>query len=280
MIITAKFASICPSCRCSITPGDKVEWERGQKATHTVCPSSPSGGARKSSLKVADPEMVLREQGREWAGDPREWEFTRQVRPGDLILVKEAPYMVLEVGARRYHSESDCEDFDCFCGIYGWRWQGTIRPVTQTAGELDRQAAAAQQLAEKVADEAAAKAKATELRRCPEGWVVLDSVPWRHAPDGSGEAFWAALPENGGELIGEVRDGGWSYRLSQIGPIRILDTSSYDDSRTVAFLPPDQAPKYLDLAAVGISKEEAAEWLEKYRGCVGTSVREWVVGQS
>lgn len=39
MIITARFASTCPSCGTRIQPGTRVEWERGAKATHTRCPN-------------------------------------------------------------------------------------------------------------------------------------------------------------------------------------------------------------------------------------------------
>jgi uncharacterized protein DUF6011 len=45
MTITAKFASTCPRCRTPIEAGDKVDWERGQKATHVNCPPHGSGCA-------------------------------------------------------------------------------------------------------------------------------------------------------------------------------------------------------------------------------------------
>jgi superfamily I DNA/RNA helicase len=37
MIITAKFGSQCPNCGSRIETGDRVNWERGQKATHAQC---------------------------------------------------------------------------------------------------------------------------------------------------------------------------------------------------------------------------------------------------
>lgn len=39
MTITAKYTSRCPLCSNSITPGDQVEWQRGEKARHTKCPA-------------------------------------------------------------------------------------------------------------------------------------------------------------------------------------------------------------------------------------------------
>lgn len=38
MTIAARFESRCPSCSQWIRPGTQVNWERGSKATHVVCP--------------------------------------------------------------------------------------------------------------------------------------------------------------------------------------------------------------------------------------------------
>lgn len=40
MIITAKFASTCPTCRAPIAVGAKVEWSKGARATHVACPAA------------------------------------------------------------------------------------------------------------------------------------------------------------------------------------------------------------------------------------------------
>jgi len=40
MQIVAKYASTCPSCGGSIAEGADVEWERGAKARHVMCPES------------------------------------------------------------------------------------------------------------------------------------------------------------------------------------------------------------------------------------------------
>lgn len=49
MIITAKFASVCPSCSSRIAIGDKVEWSKGSKAAHVAC----AGGAKVPSGPVS-----------------------------------------------------------------------------------------------------------------------------------------------------------------------------------------------------------------------------------
>lgn len=37
MTITAKYAGICPACRGTINPGQKVEWAKGSQARHVAC---------------------------------------------------------------------------------------------------------------------------------------------------------------------------------------------------------------------------------------------------
>lgn len=41
MIISAKFASVCPCCSVRIVPGTKVEWSKGAKAKHVDCGAAP-----------------------------------------------------------------------------------------------------------------------------------------------------------------------------------------------------------------------------------------------
>ena len=40
MTITAKFPGKCAACGGQINPGDRIEWENGQKARHAECPTS------------------------------------------------------------------------------------------------------------------------------------------------------------------------------------------------------------------------------------------------
>ena len=45
MVITAKFASVCPCCNARIEVGSKVEWTRGSKARHVGCSGSSAAVA-------------------------------------------------------------------------------------------------------------------------------------------------------------------------------------------------------------------------------------------
>jgi hypothetical protein len=60
MIITAKFASICPCCNVRIDVGSKVEWSKGSKARHVAC----TGPSVASSARTA----VRRSYGRMGSG--------------------------------------------------------------------------------------------------------------------------------------------------------------------------------------------------------------------
>ena len=42
MIITAKYASVCPCCSIRIVAGSKVEWSKGSPARHVGCAGSTS----------------------------------------------------------------------------------------------------------------------------------------------------------------------------------------------------------------------------------------------
>lgn len=55
MIIVAKYNSSCPKCGTFIDAGTKVEWSKGQKATHVTCPSGEA-----ASSKRRDAALVAR----------------------------------------------------------------------------------------------------------------------------------------------------------------------------------------------------------------------------
>ena len=54
MIITAKFASVCPCCSARIVPGTQVEWSQGSPARHTACAQGPATVVGMTVGKVAD----------------------------------------------------------------------------------------------------------------------------------------------------------------------------------------------------------------------------------
>lgn len=62
MIITAKFASVCPCCSSRIDVGSKVEWARGEKARHVACSKAP--GARIVASAPARVTSTYRTGGR------------------------------------------------------------------------------------------------------------------------------------------------------------------------------------------------------------------------
>lgn len=52
MIITAKFASVCPCCSQRIVPGSKVEWSKGSPAKHTACSQGPAAVVASASSRA------------------------------------------------------------------------------------------------------------------------------------------------------------------------------------------------------------------------------------
>lgn len=57
MIITAKYASRCPSCGMGIHAGAQVEWQSGRKATHLHCKpdTKTDASARKTRRPTSRP---------------------------------------------------------------------------------------------------------------------------------------------------------------------------------------------------------------------------------
>lgn len=53
MIITAKFASVCPCCSSRIAVGSKVEWSKGSKAVHAACAGTSAPVASKPYVATA-----------------------------------------------------------------------------------------------------------------------------------------------------------------------------------------------------------------------------------
>lgn len=55
MVISAKFATTCPSCRGRIEPGVKVEWTKGSPARHVTCPAAGMGIGIAPGLAIGSP---------------------------------------------------------------------------------------------------------------------------------------------------------------------------------------------------------------------------------
>lgn len=60
MIITAKFASVCPCCSGRINVGSSVEWSKGAKAAHVECARS---NPHKVTVSAPAPRQSFRSSG-------------------------------------------------------------------------------------------------------------------------------------------------------------------------------------------------------------------------
>jgi hypothetical protein len=63
MLITAKFASVCPCCNARIEVGSKVEWTKGNSARHVACATSPA-----STVSAARPARRSQDARGRWNG--------------------------------------------------------------------------------------------------------------------------------------------------------------------------------------------------------------------
>lgn len=61
MIITAKYASVCPVCRQRIQVGSRVRWSKGSQAQHTAC--AGASGSRSTSLRPDSLRWLLPRHG-------------------------------------------------------------------------------------------------------------------------------------------------------------------------------------------------------------------------
>lgn len=68
MIITAKYASMCPQCRARIAVGSKVQWSKGHPAEHVECVSGPRAVVASSSGR-SHRESLDRRQARRHGWD-------------------------------------------------------------------------------------------------------------------------------------------------------------------------------------------------------------------
>jgi hypothetical protein len=72
MTITAKIASVCPSCNLRIQPGTSVDWNPGQKARHITCPVHPADWTGAHEHLLRDGELRYYVSGTD--RDDRSWE--------------------------------------------------------------------------------------------------------------------------------------------------------------------------------------------------------------
>lgn len=51
MTITAKYPSRCATCGGSVTPGQQIEWAKGQPVRHTDCAAAPTSAVAPAPTK-------------------------------------------------------------------------------------------------------------------------------------------------------------------------------------------------------------------------------------
>lgn len=59
MTISAKYASICPKCLVRIAIGEPINWTRGTKAEHIVCPAPPVHAVNVTPASAPVPTAVI-----------------------------------------------------------------------------------------------------------------------------------------------------------------------------------------------------------------------------
>lgn len=55
MQISAKFQTVCPTCRHRIAMGERVEWERGKPAVHVKCQPAQQQELPKTARRAKAP---------------------------------------------------------------------------------------------------------------------------------------------------------------------------------------------------------------------------------
>lgn len=196
MVITAKFASVCPVCGGRIAVGTSVEWSKGERAAHVACkagaaapvaPKAAKAAPAKSSLPSVTEAPYVRYE--KWAPCKR---VNLRSAVGTVLIStesKRAPWAVIRQGAEgsdvreigafvvvaqteRWESQEANEDYGDMSGA-GWQVQLYLRRATE--------AEAAPVIAKAATERAAKEAAATRSRQietlrrlCAKGWCGSD----------------------------------------------------------------------------------------------------------
>lgn len=123
MVITAKFASVCPSCNNRIAVGSKVEWTKGEKAKHVSCPQTSSAPVAKTERQPRLPDLVGEKGPYGVAFEGSKHSRDNGIPLGTLVWTRmgaaKVPVAMVVVGyaPARWLSEEHAEDM----GHYGMR---------------------------------------------------------------------------------------------------------------------------------------------------------------
>lgn len=297
MKLTAKFRSQCIVCAGVIRPGDSIEYEKGKGSWHAKC-----AGKQPALLNSRRPDQMLAGDA-DLAAHAKQHGRTIDGEPAIVSLMLEAPakagevipgrgnkrLLLLAVSAARYYSRDFLEDMDMFDmrpGRYVDVQAVVVLPTeAEQAEEAERaarkQAAADEAARKKAAIEQARKDFDAELARLTDGLVRTSSV------------YYDLLADDArGPYVAEWRNGNNYAQIKTTvskvtgGRAVLYPHGGYDDYRVDMFV--DQAT--LEAAFVRRREESAKygerhtpatgrEFLEKYKGCVGTEYYEWLAAQ-
>lgn len=153
MVMSAKFAGRCRKCGGSIHVGDRIEWSKGEGASHATCPSSTSA---KPAAKPRTASALPALEAAPWAAFEK-WEPCKRIHLHSAIgetrryASKAPPSPPLRKGAtaeypshgvyvvvaqtERWESEDDADDFG---GCDGAGWLVTLYLRAATAEEVEK----------------------------------------------------------------------------------------------------------------------------------------------
>lgn len=319
-----KYAGYCADCKASCGPnhGELVKvdgkWQVrcGKKSGHKAAAPEKRQTSRKPNHRdgetITADEMMARVAGlAEKASVTVTGTSATSYTAQDVVVVgatrktkKDGWVLVVALGAydRYYHSESDCEDMDCFCGDYGWHEDQQYYGVQCSEPgnvKADREQREAKMAAEKAAAANTAAEWARRLAAIPPEYKQRHGALYGGMVTLAGPAGgWSdEIAKTGATLAGLAwtetaryaepyqRDANKTKTTHVLRSATLADgrtvyehqTYDYDDYRTTFHLPAELYGQVLalEVARRGITSKQAAEWLAKFRGCVDTDIYEF-----
>lgn len=202
------------------------------------------------------------------------------VHVGDIERTESGWYIVTAVDKPYYLSAEDAEDFDMFSRGGGWGTPYEIREITEPPAEREKREAKER---EKLAAENAKKQARADFDA---KFAELTAGLVRVGLD------WDLVAGDGRPYVASWRDGNNYSDLGLITskvtgkPAVINPHGGYDDYRMSMFVDPETAQAAFEATRERSKKYEhpdtpqsAQDWLEKYRGCVGSEYYEWLAKQ-
>lgn len=265
MLITAKYAATCATCRQPIRPGQQIEWAKGSPARHTTCGTTSAAAdapaARSALPSVTDAPYERREK----------WEACKRVHLADATgetrrvgakrcaelrrgataaALVEGQTLVVVAQRAVYESAKDNEDMGDLSGP-GWHVTLYLRLAT-----------AAEQATDDARDAAArTAARAVEARRmCLAALERVSSAPGAECVSDTGTLPSAA------ETVARYDVPRGRDRGSSNEPIYVLTATTivrhhggyYDDYRSVTTTIPRNGNDLLAAVIHALAADDAA----------------------